>query len=69
MLEQARLVGVLADIRAADRDRHDLRAARVDGRPRLGEILVLAGAEQQARRVRLARDDQRIEVFVRFHGS
>src|SRR5262245_61980140 len=67
MVEQARFVGILPDVRAADRDGHNLRAARVNGRPGLREILVLASAEQQARGIGLARDDQRIEVLVWLH--
>jgi len=66
--EQARLLRVLADIGAADRDRDDLGAARLHRRPRLREILVFAGADQQPRAVRLAADHQRVEIFMRFHS-
>ena len=59
-IEQARLVGILADVGAPNRDRDDLGAAGVDRRARLGEVLVLAGADQQARGVGLARDDERV---------
>ena len=47
-VEQVGLVGVLAEVGAADRHRDDLRAAGVQRRARLGEVLVLAGADQQA---------------------
>jgi mono/diheme cytochrome c family protein len=56
--EQARLVRVLADVGAPDRDGHDLGAGRFDCRARLGEVLVLAGADEQARAVRLSGDDE-----------
>src|SRR5436190_10810003 len=59
-VEQARLVLVLADVGAADRHRDDLRARGLDGGARLGEVLVLAGADQQPRGVRLAGDDERV---------
>ncbi len=59
-VEQARLLGVLADVGATDRHRDDLRARGLDRGARLGEILVLAGADQQARRIGLAGDDERI---------
>jgi hypothetical protein len=56
--EQVRLVLVLADVRAPDRDGHDLRAAGLDGRARLVHRLVLAGADEQARVVGLAGNAQ-----------
>ena len=68
-IEQARLVRVLADVGAADRDGHDVRAACLHCGFRFGEILVLAGADQQPRGIRLAAHHQRIEIFMRFHGS
>ena len=57
-VEERRRVRVLPDVRAADRDGDDLRAGRVDRRARLREVLVLAGADEQARAVRPARDRQ-----------
>jgi hypothetical protein len=59
-LEQARLVLVLADVGAADRHGDDLRSRGLDRRARLGEVLVLAGAHEQARAVRLAANHQGI---------
>ena len=46
-IEQIGLAGVLADIGTADGDGDDFGPGGVDGRPRFGEILVLAGADQQ----------------------
>ena len=50
-----------------DRDGDDLRAACFHRGPGFREILVLAGSHQEPRRVGLARDHQRIEIFVWFH--
>src|SRR5438045_3004996 len=60
ILEQARLVAVLADVRTADRHRDDLRARRLDRLAGLGEVLVFAGADQEARAVALAGDEEGI---------
>src|SRR5205823_182959 len=57
-VEQARLAAVLADVGAADRDGDDLRAGSLDRGARLGEVLVFPGADEQARAVGLASDDQ-----------
>src|ERR1044071_6749519 len=62
-VEQARLVAVLADVGAADGDGNDLGAGCLDRRARLGEVAVLAGADEQARRVALAGDDERVFHF------
>ncbi|MNM93297.1 hypothetical protein D3C81_1056660 [compost metagenome] len=50
-VEQVRLAGVLADVGTAHRHGDDFRAGRLDGAAGLVEILVLAGADQQARLV------------------
>ena len=57
-VEQARLVRVLADVGAPDRDGDDLRARGVDRGARLREVAVLAGADEKARGVGLAGDDE-----------
>ncbi|MPN19399.1 hypothetical protein SDC9_166768 [bioreactor metagenome] len=57
-IEQVGLAGVLADIHAAHGDSDDLGPRGVDGGARLGEILVLAGADQQAGTVGLAGEGQ-----------
>jgi hypothetical protein len=53
-VEQIRFAGILADVGAANGDGDDLGARRIDRRPRLGEILVLAGADEKTRAVGLA---------------
>jgi hypothetical protein len=57
-IEQVRLAGILADVGAADGHGDDLGARSIDGGARFGEILVLAGADQQTGTVRLAGDGQ-----------
>ena len=57
-LEQARLVGVLANVGAPNGHGDDLRTARIDGLARLCEILVLACADEQARGIGFTGDDQ-----------
>jgi hypothetical protein len=47
--QQRGLARFLADVGAADGDGDDLGARGVDGFARLREVLVLAGADQQAR--------------------
>jgi len=64
-VEQVRLIGVLADVRAPDRDGDDLCAACLDGVARLVEVAVLAGTDQQAGREAAAADDERVGVV---HG-
>jgi hypothetical protein len=48
-VQQRGLARFLADIDATDGDGDDLGAGGIDGFARLGEVLVLAGADQQAR--------------------
>ena len=48
MVEQVRLPGILADVRAADGHGDDLGAARLDRGARFLEVPVLAGADEQA---------------------
>ena len=62
MIEQRGLVRILADVGAADRDGHDLRARSVDRRSGLPEILVLARADEKPRAIRPAGNDQRVVV-------
>ena len=47
-LEQAWLIGILADVGAPDRDRDDLGPARIDRQSGLLEIAVFACAQQQS---------------------
>ena len=58
MVEQVRLAGVLAEVRAADGHGDDLRAARLGRGARLLEIPVFAGTHDQAGVVFGAGDDQ-----------
>ena len=55
---------VLADIRAPNRDRHDLRARGLGRAPRFVEITELAGAGQEARAIALAGDDEGVVVGI-----
>jgi hypothetical protein len=59
-LEQRWLARFLADVGAANRHGDDLGAGSIDGGARLREVLVFTGADQQARSVGAAGDDQRI---------
>ena len=54
-------------IGATNRDRNDLGAARLGCGEGLGEIAILAGADQKARAVGFAGDREGIEIFVWFH--
>src|SRR4029078_714404 len=60
VVEQRRLVRILADVRAANRDGDDLRARCHDRRPRRGEVLVLAGTDEEARTASGPGNDQRV---------
>ena len=55
--EQIGLVGILADVAAANRHRDNLGTAGVDGGARFSEVTILAGANQQARAIIFAADD------------
>ena len=59
-VEQGRLVRVLADVRAPDRDGDDLRAARLDRAAGLVEVRYLPVPISRRERVGLAGDDQRV---------
>jgi len=60
MIEQVRLARILPDVRAPDRHGDHLRAARLDRKAGLLEVLVLARAHDEARAVLGAGDDQRL---------
>ena len=60
-VQQRRRIRILADVRPADRHGDDLRTGRDDRRAGLGEIPVLAGADEKARTVCAAGDDQRVD--------
>ena len=58
IVEQVRLAGVLTEVRAPDGDGDDLRAACLDRGPRLFEIPVLPGTDEQAGTILDAGDGQ-----------
>jgi hypothetical protein len=62
--EDRGLPGFLADVGAADGDRDDLGARGVDGFTRLREVLVLAGADQQARVIGLPAMTRESDLMV-----
>ncbi len=64
-IQQIRLTGVLADVRAADGHRDDLRATCGDRAAGLFQILVFAGANEQPRVIGDACDDQRVGLAHR----
>ena len=59
MVEQV-LLARIGDVHAPHRDGDDLGAGGVDRGARLGEVAVLAGADDQARAVRLAAELEEI---------
>jgi hypothetical protein len=59
-VEQVRLAGVLADVGAPNGDGDDLGAGGIDRRPRCGEILVLAGTDEQTGTIGLAGNRQAV---------
>ncbi|KAG1246429.1 hypothetical protein G6F65_020692 [Rhizopus arrhizus] len=58
VVQQVRFAGVLADVGAADGDRDDFGAAGVQRGAGLFEVLVLAGADEQARRIGASGDGE-----------